>query len=180
MVSKVRFSDNYSSIEDIEKFYYYSNESFKPYFTEHNSYFFGYSIPELNIELSEHKLTLDRMSALEILAFLEARFRIDYLIRCQNKKKDLLSRNLRQIYKVKGNRASLTDDILKEWKVVNSNHKILLDSFKNALDYRNWLAHGRYWEPKKTSHVKKYDYLSVIFLANELLNNLTLYEPDYF
>ncbi|WP_215900700.1 hypothetical protein, partial [Acinetobacter sp. TUM15064] len=130
--------------------------------------------------LSEHKRTLDRMSALEILAFLEARFRIDYLIRCQNKKKDLLSRNLRQIYKVKGNRASLTDDILKEWKVVNSNHKILLDSFKNALDYRNWLAHGRYWEPKKTSHVKKYDYLSVIFLANELLNNLTLYEPDYF
>ncbi|MCM8510905.1 hypothetical protein J0904_02225 [Acinetobacter bereziniae] len=180
MVSKVRFSDSYSSIEDIKKFYYYSNESFKPYFNTHNTNFIGYSIPELNSELSEQKLALDRMSALEILALLEARFRIDYLIRCQNKKKDYLSKNLRQVYKVKGNRASLTDDILKEWKLVYSNHKILFDSFKNALDYRNWLAHGRYWEPKKFSHVKKYDYLSVIFLANELLSNLPLHEPDYF
>src|SRR5699024_1674162 len=116
MVKKVRFSEQHSTIEEIEKFYFYSEQSLIPYFSERNSYFTGFSILELNNELREHKLALDRMSALEILAFLEARFRIDYLIRCQERKKDILSRAFREVYKSKENKASLTDDILKVWK----------------------------------------------------------------
>lgn len=87
MAKKVRFSQQHSNIEDIEKFYFYSEQSLIPYFNEKNSYFVGFSISELDKELKDHRLALDRMSALEILALLEARFRIDYLIRCQERKK---------------------------------------------------------------------------------------------
>lgn len=176
MVKKVRFSEQHSTIEEIEKFYFYSEQSLIPYFSERNSYFTGFSILELNNELREHKLALDRMSALEILAFLEARFRIDYLIRCQKRKKDILSRAFREVYKSKENKASLTDDILKVWKENCPQHKPILDSFQKALDYRNWLAHGRYWEPKRSPHIVKYDYLSVNLIAGKILENIFLFE----
>lgn len=176
MVKKVRFSEQHSTIEEIEKFYFYSEQSLIPYFSERNSYFTGFSILELNNELREHKLALDRMSALEILAFLEARFRIDYLIRCQERKKDILSRAFREVYKSKENKASLTDDILKVWKETCPQHKPILDSFQKALDYRNWLAHGRYLEPKRSPHIVKYDYLSVNLIAGKILENIVLFE----
>lgn len=176
MVNKVSFSDKHSTIEEIEKFYLYSTQSLIPYFSEENSNFIGFTISELNNELKEHKLALDRMSALEILAFLEARFRIDYLIRCQERKKDPLSRALRDIYSIKGNKASLADDILSTWKEINPSHKATLDSFTKALDYRNWLAHGRYWEPKKNPHINKYDYLGINLIANNIIENIFLYE----
>ena len=52
--------------------------------------FFGYSTGLLQVELKEKKAILDRMCSLELLAALEARFRIDYLVRCQKKHKDSL------------------------------------------------------------------------------------------
>ncbi|MNV02604.1 hypothetical protein D3C71_928430 [compost metagenome] len=176
MANKVRFSQQHSKIEDIEKFYFYSEQSLIPYFSEKNSYFTGFSISELDEELKQHKLVLDRMNALEILALLEARFRIDYLIRCQERKKDDFSRALREVYKQRENKASLTDDILKLWKEFYPQHKTIFDSFQKALDYRNWLAHGRYWEPKKSPHISKYDYLTISLIASEIMKNLILFE----
>lgn len=176
MVNKVSFSKKHSTIEEIEKFYFYSHQSLIPYFSEKSSDFTGFTISELNSELKEHQLALDRVSALEILAFLEARFRIDYLIRCQERKKDPLSRAFREVYSTKGNKASLADDILRIWKEIHPSYKTSLDSFKKALDYRNWLAHGRYWEPKKNPHITKYDYLGVNLIANNIMENIILYE----
>jgi len=176
MVKKVRFSQKHSTIEDIEKFYFYSEQALIPYFSERNSYFTGFSISELDKEIREHRLVLDRMGALEILALLEARFRIDYLIRCQERKKGDFSRALRDVYKLKENKASLTDDILKVWKEFHPQHKAIFDSFQKALDYRNWLAHGRYWEPKRSPHISKYDYLAISLIASEIMENVVLFE----
>ena len=44
---------------------------------------------------------------LTILSSLEASFRIDYLLRCYNKKKDKISRRFRDIHNDKGSRISL-------------------------------------------------------------------------
>lgn len=176
MVNKVSFSEKHSTIEEIEKFYFYSQQSLIPYFSEESSDFTGFTISELNSELKEHQLALDRVSALEVLAFLEARFRIDYLIRCQERKKDPLSRAFREVYSTKGNRASLVDDILRIWKEINPSYKATLDNFQKALDYRHWLAHGRYWEPKKSPHIAKYDYLGVNLIANNVIENIVLYD----
>lgn len=138
--------------------------------------FIGYSLEELKKELKERKDTLDRMCSLELLASLETRLRIDYLVRGQDKLKDGFSLKIREIYDAKGNRASHVDDILHAWKTENPSHKARLDNLGKALDYRNWLAHGRCWMPKKHPHVNQCDYLAIYSLVVDILSSLELVE----
>lgn len=138
--------------------------------------FIGYSKEQLDKELKDRKETLDRMCSLELLTAIEARIRIDYIVRGQNKLRDDFSKKIREIYDKKENRASLVDDILLTWKNEKPSHKARLDNLGKAIDYRNWLAHGRYWLPKKHPHINRYDYLSIYSLASDILTNLDLIE----
>jgi hypothetical protein len=115
-------------------------------------------------------------SALQVLASLEAAFRIDYVIRCLLKKKDALSRDFRDLYKLKKTRVRLSEDILERW-LVHQSHinglKRLIGEMRGALRFRHWLAHGRYWEPKNLA--QKYDYDGVSILADLILETFPLY-----
>ncbi|KAF3978157.1 MAG: hypothetical protein HFP77_03365 [Methylococcales symbiont of Iophon sp. n. MRB-2018] len=179
---KTSFTKFHSTIEDIEEYYVDSEDSLNSFYdVDFNSgeisvKFFGYSKKELFDELKERKETLDRMCSLEILVAIEARIKIDYIIRGQDKLKDQFSKKIRVVYGSKENRASLKDDIISIWRSEFPEHKTRLDNFCSALDYRNWLAHGRYWQPKKAPHVHKYDYLSIYSLAEDILNNMNLIE----
>jgi hypothetical protein len=103
---------------------------------------------------------LDRSSVFSLLSALEAAFRIDYLQRCQAKKKkrENISYAFREIYKEKGKRASFKDDILSVWRANTNVKAALINDLTGALRYRDWLAHGRYWNAKLG---RKYDYESV-------------------
>jgi hypothetical protein len=182
MASKVSFSRQHSSLEDIEAYYSDSESALNYYFEPSDvasnfpARFIGYNRKEIDDELKSRKEALDRMCSLELLAVLEARLRIDYLVRSQKKKKDDLSKVFRCIYKIKKNKASLKDDLIRVWKNECSQHKTRLDELGKALDYRHWLAHGRYWQPKRSPHIAKYDYLSVYTLASDIIENMDLHE----
>ncbi|HIF5584154.1 MULTISPECIES: hypothetical protein [Vibrio harveyi group] len=178
MPSKVAFSNKHSNLEDIEEYYVDSDAALRDYFLSPtvSPKFIGYSLQELQNELKIRVDSLDRMCSLEILSTLEARFRVDYLLRCQKKKRDRFSKKLRAVYHKKKNNASLVDDIIGTWRKEFPEHKTRLDNLQKALDYRNWLAHGRYWQTKKTPHISSYDYLSVYTLADEILGNIDLIE----
>ena len=179
---KTAFSNAHSSLEDIEEYYVDSEDSLNSFYNINSTSgripakFITYNQQELNEELKTRKETLDRMCSLEILAAIEAKIKIDYTIRGQNKLRDDFSKKLREIYDKKENRASFVDDILSTWKAELPKHKTRLDNLGKALDYRNWLAHGRYWLPKKTPHIYKYDYLSIYALAFDILTNMELVE----
>lgn len=177
-MAKVSFSNSHSSIDDVMTYYIDSEEALNLFFDPNHvsARFIGYSKNELDDELKIRKNTLDMMCCLELLTAIEARFRIDYLIRCQCKKRDTFSKIFRAIHKKKKNQASLIDDILSTWRNAYPQHKKILDDFQKSIDYRNWLAHGRYWTPKKTPHINKFDYLSIHTLAFEILSNLKLIE----
>jgi hypothetical protein len=91
MVNKVSFSDQQGSLEDIEEYYVDSQNALNYYYEPSNAdripKFFGYTKKEIDNELKLRKESLDRMCSLEILAMIEAKFRIDYLVRSQKKKK---------------------------------------------------------------------------------------------
>ena len=181
---RVSFSQQNLTIEQIAD-YYQDTEGALNLFYSFNfntedipAKFLGYSATEVNDELKQRKEALDRTCSMELLAALEARIRIDYLVRCQDKHKDTLSRKLRDIHKTKENRASLVDDIITTWKTEKPYHKNRLDNLGKALDYRNWLAHGRYWQPKKHPHTALFDYLTIYSLAVDILTNLELVEPN--
>lgn len=181
-MGKVAFSNEHSSIEDVEEYYVDSAASLNGYFNfstaivSFSARFVGYSRADFDAELKSRKDTLDRMCSFEILAAIEARFRVDYLTRCQEKKKDELSRKLREIYKIRANKAKLVDDILVAWREVFPEHKTRLDKLQRALDFRHWIAHGRYWQSKTSPHIYRYDYLGVYLLAADLFSNLNLHD----
>ncbi len=179
---KTAFSNAHSSLEDVQEYYIDSENSLNSFYNINSASgripakFISYTQQELNEELKTRKETLDRMCSLEILAAIEARIKIDYIIRGQNKPRDHFSKKLRAIYDKKENRASFVDDILSTWKAELPKHKTRLDDLGKALDYRNWLAHGRYWLPKKTPHIDRYDYLLIYALASDILTNMELLE----
>jgi len=105
--------------------------------------------------------------SLSLLASLEASLRVDYVLRCKMKRKDSVSRAFRLIYKRKKERASLDDDILKVWRENTTVPPRILANMIEAFQFRNWLAHGRWWPLRG----RRYDFLLVYAVAAEVLNS---------
>lgn len=105
------------------------------------------------------------MAALAVLSSLEASFRVDYLVRCYEKKKDKISMAFRKLHKTKRDRPHLEGELLAVWKLALPTVQPLISQLIGALKYRHWLAHGRYWTPKLGG---KYDFLSVLLLAQSI------------
>jgi hypothetical protein len=133
--------------------------------------FSGDSEAEVETYYRERLDELDANYSFSLLASLEASFKIDYLVRCRLKRKDPLSRALRQIYRGKRERASLEDDILEAWKKNTTVPPKVIGDIIGAMKFRHWLAHGRYWPPRLG---RRYDFFSVYTLAAEVLNLLPL------
>lgn len=113
---------------------------------------------------------IDHGSALSVLACVEAAIRTDYLRRVYGKEKGMVSRALRELYKERGERARLDDDLLACWRDKSSVPKILIGALIGAFNYRHWLAHGRYWTPKFR---QVYDYQTVYHIADAFLTAMS-------
>lgn len=136
--------------------------------------FAGWTVQEVDTELELRKAELDLTSTMNLLASIEATFRIDYLQRCYQKKKGDLSYNMRDLHKEKGSRASLEDDIFEAWKVHRPNCAPIIGHLRGAFKFRHWMAHGRYWAPKLG---RKYDFASVYQLSLMTFSSFDFLEP---
>jgi hypothetical protein len=166
MANRGLFSGQNLPLTSIAEYHHDCERSLRLYFSPKNvdytSRFSGYTQIEIREELQLRLDELDKLISFSILSALEASLLIDYFKRCQQKKKDPLSKELRKIYKQKESRASLEDDILKLWKETHPQYKNSISEVIAAFKYRHWLAHGRYWEPKLG---RNYDYNSLYDLA---------------
>jgi hypothetical protein len=169
MGNRISFSKKHLSLSEISSYYSDCEKAlilyFSPKSVDFNDRFIGYTISEVEAKLRLRINELEQSTSFLILSSLEAQFRMDYLKRCYEKKKDNLSKAMRDIHQQKPNRASLEDDILKLWKQVYPEHKQVISSVISALQYRNWLAHGRYWDAK---FGRKYSYPFLYNLAEEV------------
>jgi len=181
-MSGVSLSDEHSSIEEVENYFVVSNDALYDFYSTSSidmvipARLIGLTKDEIEKEIKEKQLMLERMCSLELLAALEARIKIDYIHRVKARFKDNLSRDFRQLHRKKQNKASLVDDLLYLRKKNTNGNQKEINELINAIDYRNWLAHGRYWIPKKAAHINKYDYLSIKTLAIDILSKLDLIE----
>lgn len=180
MAKRVSFPNSQLGLREISKHHSDTEAALKEYYGLSGSNaslprFLGYSEEMLSAEFQKRIEELEKTSCMTLLSFLEARFRVDYLKSCYEKKKDPLSRDFRAIYKKKENRASLRDDILETWKKHHSEEKEVKNLISDLIDvfnYRHWLAHGRYWEPKLGRTV--YDYCYVYHLSKRIFKRLPL------
>ncbi|WP_157056914.1 hypothetical protein [Herbaspirillum autotrophicum] len=126
--------------------------------------FFDYLPHVVLTELQERLAEQDKQSSLMVLAHLEARWRTDYLKRCQNKDKDPLSRHLRKLKRKHGSEVKFEESLLTAWVAFSGIEKRLASEIKAAFKFRHWLAHGRYWEPDLG---RRFDYHYIYQLAKE-------------
>ncbi len=108
---------------------------------------------------------------LNLIASIEARFRMDYVVRATDKLKDPLSREFRELYKEHQEKVGLEEVILEQWKHHHSHTKSYISAYIGALKYRHWLAHGRYWKPKLG---RKYDAISLYPICDGIIQNVPL------
>jgi len=159
--------------EEVENYYNDSKESLSFYFSDKNPHFeeiFAVNTrQEVNLRLNDRIEELRRSTSLSLLAALEAVFRLDYKERVEKKKKDCLSRCLRELYREKENKASLEKDIFNAWLENTDVKPKLIEDLKGAFKYRHWLAHGRYWTPKMGR--PDYEYSEIYQLVESILNN---------
>jgi len=169
-----------ASVAIVEIAEYHSDvvSSLKLYFSaaspSFNTRFFGRNSTEVSVALTTRLEETDLRSAFFVLASLEGAFRRDYEYRCQTKMKDDLSRAFRAIYKYRGTRVSLDDDIFQAWRENSTASRQLIGDLRGAFNFRHWLAHGRYWEPRLG---RKYDFNFVYSLADSVLSAFPLCPP---
>jgi hypothetical protein len=178
MAKKVSFSGENLSISDAALHHNDTDGALTLFFSAVSpSYpvrFAGYKPEEVREELGNRLAELDRNTTMSLLAAVEAAFRIDYLQRCYQRKKDEVSRRFLEIHREKGSRASLEDEIFEVWKSNTPGSNKLISELRGAFKFRHWMAHGRYWTPKLG---QKYDYLSIYPLALQALTSFPLMAP---
>jgi hypothetical protein len=140
--------------------------------------YFGKTIEELEADFAYHLAELGHAVALLILASTEAALRVDFVKRVGQKKKDPVSRRFRQVHKRRKDRCRLEEDILDVWvdQSSESGVKAAVSEFKGALNYRHWLAHGRYWKPK-LGYAAGYEPVDVLEICRKLLEVTALKQP---
>lgn len=181
MISKAFFSESSQDIDDIINWFNVCKNAIYDYKNKIVSgirqgsefnlprEFLGFTLKELDIYFDNLNKELENVTCLSLLSAVEAKLRTDYLFRACNKKKDTLSKKFRSIYKQKSQKASLEEDILNTWTEIYPELKNIIGDYKGALNYRNWLAHGRYWNPKLG---RKYDVDVIYTISNNIVNNL--------
>lgn len=141
-------------------------------------YFAGMTLNEIDEFFDNHLNELDYLVSFNLLSAAEASIKIDFLRRVWNRDKDAVSKKFRvlhkSLHKSKGIRAKLDEHILKIWDSQSyriGGLKKIIGEFRGALNFRNWLAHGRFWFPKLG---RKYDAETVFSIIQAVLSGLEL------
>lgn len=176
MASRVTPSGQNPDLKEIDDHYRDLEASLRFYFNSASLFpnrFLGYSKGDVTNELMQRLEETNLTSSLTVLASIEAAFRIDYRQRGNRKDKvrHPISRDFRDIYKKKGERASLDEDIFEAWIQHHTSERALIGEIRGAFHFRHWIAHGRYWTPK---HGRKFEYADLYALADETFNSFPL------
>ena len=182
MPSRVTLRQKALSITAVAEYHRDAESSLRLYFTSANPHFVvrfaGYVPAEVQKELADKLSETDMRSALAILTRIEAAFRIDYQQRCRKKETDGVSIAFRRLQKGYGKdywRVPLEQKIFETWRTVHPGTSRLIGELKGAFQFRHWLAHGRYFQPKLA---QKYDYQGLYVLAINVLTQLPLFPEN--
>jgi hypothetical protein len=169
-MAKLSKSKQHLDFEDIANMFFFREKSLKLFFSNKNpeylSSFIGYTPNEVFEELNYQISEIERDACLNLLAAIEALFRLDYAIRCEEKDKAELSKRFRELFAEYQYRLPLEDSLFEVWKDELSIKSSIISNLKSAFKYRHWLAHGRYWTLKAGR--PKYDFYDLYLLALEV------------
>lgn len=144
---------------------YYSNSH-----AEYVVRFATYRPREVTEEFAERLQETEMRSTLAVLARVEAAFRQDYKVRGRSKMADPISVDFRKIFRTRGDRVRLDDEILETWRRhIEPMDRVHIGQLRGMFKYRHWLAHGRYWEVGR-----QHAFADVYLLADAILSTFDL------
>ncbi|ELW7373742.1 hypothetical protein [Hafnia psychrotolerans] len=129
------------------------------------------------VGLSEHEIESekevlikenDTTHSLLLLTAIEALIRLDADKKYCTKKKDDLSKRIKEIYdRTKGEKIKLDEDLINARLNEDSPEtRKFYNNLKKCFKYRHWLAHGRYWDSTKVSIV---NFDSILIITQSIL-----------
>lgn len=148
------FNEHSQSLENLESYYDDVKAAIDLKYSKANPYYTSdfqmLTDSEVETERDENYMELSCEASMAILAFVESLFRTDFIIRCELKNSDKLSKRYRHTYNPAKRiyTYSYNDVVLDGWADFRPEEKDLINELKEANNYRNWLAHGRYWQFK--------------------------------
>lgn len=167
-MNKFDFNSKIPILCTIDDFYDKSSESIALAYNRNiDTKFIGMTSDELKMEKQFLLDELEIWAVFMVLCYIESLFRIDFILRCENKNK-WASENLSLYYKKhhQSNKRyyqySLKDVIFAGWKESFPEENCLINQLSQAFEYRNWIAHGRYWKFKDNPNKYTYDYVKTI------------------
>lgn len=165
----ILFSNEHLALEEIGEHHTNVENSVTLYFSDGNPRFSEifslYSPGELLEESNGCLLEQGLNASMTVLAAVEAAFRIDLELRCGNTSPDPISSRLIYMRRGRSQRSiSFTGEILREWERGYPRGAEAIYAMREAFQFRNWLAHGRYWVPD----TDKIDYGDVYALAESV------------
>ncbi len=132
-----------------------------------NAEYMGYTQAQLDAELQNCLSEVNLQASIALLSALEAIFRIDFAVRCEQRYKDNLSVHFRSIFKKKRYQVHFEDDIIAGWQAHTVGANPLLNELRQANKFRHWLAHGRYWIIKADVNRFTFDYIYHLAQSSE-------------
>lgn len=113
--------------------------------------YFTWSEADLDSHFAALAAELRQGVVLLLAASFEALFQADYLRRVKARKKDPVTAGLRRLsvrQRGRTRRRVELDQILDVWNYAKPPVKKSIGEFRQLMEYRHWLAHGRYWNQK--------------------------------
>ena len=159
-------TSSFFEFSDIADYYYKTHRAIALFFSSDNpSYeqeFVGRSESDIISQKKDHLSQLEESSVLCLLACCEAHLKYDLSIR--RKRKDLISKELKNTFKNQQYRYIKFEELLKFWNRRISRSVANVNKLLESVNYRNWLAHGKYWR----FPLNKYDFTDLYGVCNSL------------
>ena len=128
------------------------------------------TLDELRQRFAAARKHLRYAAMLHLLTTTEALLLLQFESLSERKTKPAIFRRFRQIGRDRGEKIRLEEDILDTWIAVYPDTARSIREFKGVVPLRDWLAHGRYWNPKLGRPV--YDVTDLFDIASEMLTRM--------
>jgi len=106
------------------------------------------TLGELREEFASARKQLGYAAKFLLLTSVEALLRLTFDQLSKRERKPAIAHRFRRIRRERGDKVRLEEDILNTWIEVYPQTAQSIRVFKGVMPLRNWLAHGRYWNPK--------------------------------
>lgn len=173
-----KFSEHVVTLNDVASYYDNSKEAIEKYYDSSvvTPSLVGHSPREVRAKRDKLLRELSIECGMMLMSAVEAAFRSDFVLRCRKSKKEQIDRDFKKVlgrveelYQVR-----IKEDLIDRWAEEYPADKHNFSLLKNRFDYRNWVAHGRYWHKFQDAGTSSTAFTSLLM---EVQNAMAIVDP---